>query len=243
MPVACRSSSGSRAQPPRPITAASFSVPSVRVSVLSRPSRMWTTRSAIAAVDGSWLTTTTVVPAPRASSAIRSCTTRALAASSSPAGSSARSSSGPWARAAHSATRCCSPPDSSTGGRRRGRAARPDRGARRRGAPRPPRRAVEGERQAHDRPHAEVRRQRPVGVLVDDAEPTGAPGGRAAPREQPGLHAEDRDASCRRRLEAAQQPQDGALPGPARPEDEQRLARPTRRSRPWSAAVAPRAAR
>ena len=70
IPARARSSSGSRSQPPRPITIVSPAA-SLRVhSSLTRPSRMRTIRSAIPADSGSWLTTTAVVPASRVSSPI-----------------------------------------------------------------------------------------------------------------------------------------------------------------------------
>ena len=69
IPARSRNSCGSRSQPPRPTTI----VPSpATVSSLTRPSRMWTKRSAIAVEAGSWLTITTVQPSAAASSAIAS---------------------------------------------------------------------------------------------------------------------------------------------------------------------------
>ena len=72
MPARSRNSSGSRSQPPRPTTIAS-SLPLSRAhSSLTRPSRILTTRSAIAADSGSWLTITVVQPCECVSSAIAS---------------------------------------------------------------------------------------------------------------------------------------------------------------------------
>ena len=69
IPARSRNSCGSRSQPPRPTTI----VPSpATVSSLTRPSRMWTKRSAIAVEAGSWLTITTVQFSAAASSAIAS---------------------------------------------------------------------------------------------------------------------------------------------------------------------------
>ena len=67
MPAARSVSSGNAKPPSRaPITAVS---PSPARSSLTLPSRMWTTRSAIAAERGSWLTTRAVAPCSRVSSA------------------------------------------------------------------------------------------------------------------------------------------------------------------------------
>ena len=66
--AARRSSSGTRIQPPRLTTARDS--PPRRLSPLTRPSRIWTTRSATRADSGSWLTTIVVAPASRESSRI-----------------------------------------------------------------------------------------------------------------------------------------------------------------------------
>ncbi len=63
------SSSGTRIQPPLFTTACA--APSAPLSLLTRPSRIWTTRSATAADSGSWLTTIVVTPASRESSRIK----------------------------------------------------------------------------------------------------------------------------------------------------------------------------
>ena len=72
IPPRRRSSSGTRSQPPRATTISSLSGCALACSALTRPSRMWTMRSAIEAEPGSWLTTIAVVPWARASSPISS---------------------------------------------------------------------------------------------------------------------------------------------------------------------------
>jgi hypothetical protein len=72
IPPRRRSSSGTRSQPPRATTISSLSGCALACSALTRPSRMWTMRSAIDAEPGSWLTTIAVVPCARASSPISS---------------------------------------------------------------------------------------------------------------------------------------------------------------------------
>ena len=72
IPARSRYSCGSRSQPPRPTTIELSPDCPRTVSSLTRPSRMWTNRSAIAVEAGSWLTITTVQPSAAASSAIAS---------------------------------------------------------------------------------------------------------------------------------------------------------------------------
>ena len=72
-----------------------------------------TTRSAYAATRASCVTSTTVVPASRASPVSRSMTFSPVRESSDPVGSSAKITFGAMASARATATRCASPPDSS----------------------------------------------------------------------------------------------------------------------------------
>ncbi|KYF92172.1 hypothetical protein BE20_12440 [Sorangium cellulosum] len=75
------------------------------------PSRNVTTRVAYAAIEGSWVTTTTVMPCPcRAQKSSMTCWV--VAESSAPVGSSARRSGGSLTMARAMATRCCWPPES-----------------------------------------------------------------------------------------------------------------------------------
>ena len=86
IPAARRVSSGIRSHPPAPTTAVSDSP---WRSSLTRPSRMWTTRSAISVEAGSWLTRIAAERCSVTSSASSASTSRADSASRSPVGSSA----------------------------------------------------------------------------------------------------------------------------------------------------------
>ena len=89
--------------------------PSIRASsAASRPSRRCSTRSAIAAASGSWVTITTARRVRLRSSA---STVAPLPWSRFPVGSSASTSSGSLTSARAIASRCCSPPESSWGRR------------------------------------------------------------------------------------------------------------------------------
>ena len=70
IPASRKSASGRRSQPPRPTT--SRPGPLRSRSSPSRPSRIVSSRSAIAVASGSWLTTRAVAPRSRTSSAISS---------------------------------------------------------------------------------------------------------------------------------------------------------------------------
>src|SRR4029453_8682104 len=113
-----------RAAPPRPtrtgVSSAYTAQPPTdasgrRSSPIRWPSRMRTTRPAVAPMAGSWVTSTIVWPSWRFSSWSSATTWSAMAVSRLPVGSSAQTIAGRAARARAMVTRCCSPPDSSLG--------------------------------------------------------------------------------------------------------------------------------
>ena len=81
----------------------------------TRPSRSTTSRSAYAAIRGSWVTSTTVVRCSRASRTSWVSTCSPASVSSAPVGSSAKSTRGSVTSARAVAHRCCWPPDISPG--------------------------------------------------------------------------------------------------------------------------------
>ncbi len=144
-----------------------------------------TTRSQRAASEGSWVTSTSVVPRSRlAARNMRSMMPLPVASSRLPVGSSATRSCGRGARARAIATRCCSPPDSWAGIVARG-------AGRGRPRPAPPRRArrrpvIAGEFERHG--DVLQRRHRRDGVegLEDDADMAAAEAGQLVLAERAG---------------------------------------------------------
>jgi len=87
----------------------------LRASLATRPSRRTTTRSAWAAMSGSWVTISTVMPCSRLRRCSSCMISRLRSVSRLPVGSSASSTVGRVTMARAIATRCCWPPESSAG--------------------------------------------------------------------------------------------------------------------------------
>ena len=193
----------------RAVTTRSVEPPAT--SPASRPSRRKTTRLAVAAAAGSWLTMTSVCPSLSFSSRNSRSTSPLERVSRLPVGSSASTISGSVSSARAIETRCCSPPESSAG-RWSARSASPTRPS---SSLRPPAHLlVAPPRDQRGQQHVLLGGQRgqQVEELEDEADLLPAQPGELAVAEPVVALAGEQDLARAGGVERAQQVQEGALP-------------------------------